>query len=308
MDLRQLGYVVAIVDHGGFTRAADALHIAQPSLSQAVRTLEAELGAALFHRTGRTVVLTAAGEALLGPARQALRDADNARAAVAEVVGLAAGHLDVVCLPTLAVFPVAEVVGQFRRDHPLVTVRLAEPEDASSVADRVRTGISEVGFAELPLPADDLETHELASHDFLAVLPPGDATGGPRRPRRLSLRSLATMPLITTPVGTSMRHQIDGAFAAAGLTPNLAVETDHREVIVALVLAGAGAAILPRPVAESAAARGATVRDITPEIRRRVGLVHRRGRLSPAAEAFVRLVLAERTSAPSSGAPPSDEP
>src|SRR5512135_2285951 len=101
MDLRQLRYAVAVVDHGGFTRAAEAMHVAQPSLSQSVRALEAELGTELFHRTPRSVVLTAAGEAFLGPARQALRDASNVQAAVAEVAGLQAGHLDVVCLPTL---------------------------------------------------------------------------------------------------------------------------------------------------------------------------------------------------------------
>jgi len=212
------------------------------------------------------------------------------------VAGLTAGHLDLVCLPTLAVVPVAELIGRFRRDHPFVTVRLAEPEDASSVADRVRTGVSEVGFAELPLAADDLETHELEPQDFLAVLPPADLdpsapSAARRRAPRLALHALAAMPLITTPVGTSMRRQIDEAFATAGVTPNLAVETDHREVIVALVLAGAGASILPRPVAERAADRGATVREISPAIRRRVGLVHRPGPLSPAAQAFVSLVL-----------------
>src|SRR4051794_28969743 len=118
MDLRQLGYVVAVVDEGGFTRAAEAMHVAQPSLSQAVRTLEAELGVELFHRSARAVRLTAAGQALLGPARQALRDAASARAAVAAVVGLEAGHLDLTCLPTLAVHPLTELVGRFRRAHP----------------------------------------------------------------------------------------------------------------------------------------------------------------------------------------------
>src|SRR5437763_4983385 len=93
MDLRQLEYLVAVVDHGGFTRAADALFVAQPSLSQGVRTLEAELGVPLFHRLGRRVELTSAGEALLEPARRMLRDATTARAAVAEVAGVAARPL-----------------------------------------------------------------------------------------------------------------------------------------------------------------------------------------------------------------------
>src|SRR5690242_11627317 len=100
MDLRQLSYVLAVVDNGGFTAAADAMHVTQPALSQAVATLERELGVPLFHRTGRTVTLSSAGEALVGPARQALRDAATARSAVEAVIGLDAGRLDVVCLPT----------------------------------------------------------------------------------------------------------------------------------------------------------------------------------------------------------------
>src|SRR6185503_18336438 len=148
MDLRQLAYVVAVVDHGGFTRAAEAMHVAQPSLSQAVRALEAELGVELFHRAARSVVPTAAGEALLGPARQALRDAETARSAVAEVAGLEAGRLDLVSLPTLAVDPAAGLIGAFRRAHPGIVVRLVEPEDAAAVAGRVREGTSELGFAE----------------------------------------------------------------------------------------------------------------------------------------------------------------
>src|SRR5947209_4254395 len=105
MDLRQLEYVVGIVDHGGFTRAADALHVSQPSLSHGIRTLERELGVDLFHRLGRQVVLTAAGEAIVDPARHVLRQIDTMRASVAAVKGTTAGRLDLVSLPTLAVDP-----------------------------------------------------------------------------------------------------------------------------------------------------------------------------------------------------------
>ena len=82
MDLRKLGLFLAVVDEGGFTRAALAEFVSQPSVSQAIRELEAELGTPLFHRVGRGVTLTAAGEALVGPARQTLRDVEMARAAV----------------------------------------------------------------------------------------------------------------------------------------------------------------------------------------------------------------------------------
>src|SRR3954464_14079447 len=98
MELRQVEYAVAVADEGGFTRAATAAHVSQPALSQAVRLLERELGAELFHRLGRTVPPTPAGEAFLVPARQLLRDAANVRSSVAAVAGLRAGHLDLVAL------------------------------------------------------------------------------------------------------------------------------------------------------------------------------------------------------------------
>jgi DNA-binding transcriptional LysR family regulator len=236
----------------------------------------------------------------VGPARQALRDAAAARAAVAQVMGLDGGHRDRVCVATLAVAPVAPLVGRFRVDHPGITVRLTEPEDVDAVAQGVRTGASEIGFTELPLALPDLETQELDRHDFVAVVPRTAANHGRAR-KRLSLRALSKMPLITTPAGTSTRRQIDDAFAAEGLVPEIAVETDHREAIVALVEAGAGAAIVPRPIASGPMAGEVHVLEISPPMSRRIGLVHRPGVLSPAAAAFV--ALARSSTGPNRGTP-----
>src|SRR6478672_6950180 len=102
MEIRQIEYVVGVVEHGGFTRAADALHVTQPALSEGIARLEAELGVTLFHRVGRRAVLSAAGDAFLEPARQLLRDRSVLTTSVAAVVGLDAGRLDLVALPTLA--------------------------------------------------------------------------------------------------------------------------------------------------------------------------------------------------------------
>ena len=294
MDLRQFAYVVAVVDHGSFTKAAAAMHVAQPSLSQAVRSLEAELGVELFHRNARRVTLTPAGEALLEPARQALRDAATARAAVADVAGRTAGHLDLGSLPTLAVHPAAELIGRFRRAHPLISVRLVEPEDSYAVAESVRNGSSEIGFAELPLAGADLETHPLEVQEFVALLPAELASDlGPGK--ALSIRKLAHQPFITTPPGTSTRRQIDEALASVGLEVNVAVETDHREAIGPLVRAGAGIAILPRSLAEQSATGDAVIREVTPKIVRHVGLIHRPGPLSPAAHNFRSLAIDDAT-------------
>jgi LysR family carnitine catabolism transcriptional activator len=284
MELRQNEYVVGIVEHDGFTRAAAALHVTQPALSEGVARLEAELGVALFHRVGRRAVLSAAGEAFLEPARRLLRDRSVLTTSVAAVVGLDAGRLDLVALPTLAVEPLAPLVGRFRQAHPGIVVHIEQPEDAAAVATRVRSGRSEIGLAELPIDEPGLVTEELLVQELMAVLPPTSALTGRRR---LTIGDLASVPLVMTPPGTSTRLLIESAFADAGAVPTLAVETEHREAIVALVLAGAGASILPASLADSARASGAVTVALSPRLRRSVGLIWRDGPTSPAAAAFI---------------------
>ena len=101
MDRRHLEYFLAVADYGGFTNAAHALRVAQPSLSQAIKGLESELGVELFRRIPQGTRLTSAGESLLGPARQTLRDFAAAQAAVRGIRTLESGRLDIASLPGL---------------------------------------------------------------------------------------------------------------------------------------------------------------------------------------------------------------
>jgi DNA-binding transcriptional LysR family regulator len=286
MELRQVEYVVGVVEHGGFTRAATALHVTQPALSEGIARLEAELGVALFHRVGRRAVVSAAGEAFLEPARRLLRDRAVLTTSVAAVVGLEAGRLDLVALPTLAVEPLAPLVGVFRQAHPGVVVHIEQPEEADTVTARVRSGRSEIGLAELPVTEPGLVSEQLLVQELRVVLPPSSPLASRRR---ITIEDLAAVPLVMTPPGTSMRGLVDGAFADAGTDATLAVETEHREAIVALVLAGAGASILPAPLADAAHAAGAVTVALSPPLRRAVGLVWREGPMSPAARAFVAI-------------------
>ncbi len=287
MELRQVAYAVGVVDHGGFTRAAEALFVAQPSLSQGVRALEAELGTPLFHRLGRRVVLTSAGEAFLGPARRLLREAATVRAEVEAVAGLKAGHLDIVTLPTLAAEPLAPLVGRFRRAHPSVEVHIVEPDDLADLTESVRSGLCELGLSELPVRGGALATIPLGIQEIVAACPPGTVLG---RRKVLRARDLGDTPLVTTPVGTSTRRLIDEAFATAGVAPLVAVEAGQRDAILPLVLGGAGTCFLPRPLADRAAREGAVVAPFDPPLRRAIGFVHRPGSLSPAARSFLGLL------------------
>jgi LysR family transcriptional regulator, carnitine catabolism transcriptional activator len=283
MDARQLAAFLAVVEHGTVTKAAPAVHVSQPALSQTVRALEQELGTPLFHRIGRRLVLTPAGDAMVGPARQVVRDLELARRAVTDVAGIAGGTLDLALLPTLAVDPAARLIGTFRVAHPAVVVRLSAPEGTADALGRISDGRAELALTDATASAG-MVIHELAEQEFRAVFPPGTAPG---RGRRVKVAALAGVPMVTTPPGTSSR----GVLERAVTDPVIAVECGPRDALLPLVVAGAGAALLPAPLAAIAANQGADVRDVDPPLTRSVTLAHRDAPLSPAAAAFVAVAL-----------------
>ncbi|MGN9915384.1 LysR family transcriptional regulator [Micromonospora palomenae] len=286
VDLRQLEYFLAVVDHGGVTRAAAAIRIAQPSLSQAIRGLERELGIELFHRTGRGLVLTVGGEALVAPARQVLQDATAARTAVADVVNLRTGRLDIAAHAALTVDPLTPAIATLRRRFPGIAVRVLEPRDDEDLARLVRDGSCELALTYLPIPDLRLPVRELGAQQVWAVLPPG--TPAPDGP--LPLRALQDIPVIDIQGHSALRATVLAALATAGVRMRRAAVTRHREAVVPMVLAQAGAAFLTRWYADEAARGGAVVRALDPPVVCRFALVHRPGRLSPAAQALLELL------------------
>ena len=212
MDLRRLSLFLAVAENGSFTRAAKAMYAAQPAVSLAVKELERELGADLFYRLGRRVALTPAGSALIEPARQALRDVQTGAAAVAAVAGLAAGRLDICCLPTLAAHPTADLIGRFRHTYPAVAVDIAAADDPADLAELLRIGRCEVGVTEAAKVPGDLHQHVHGDQALFVLLPPGTAPTS----RPVPLHDLDGTPWIATRTGTSTRRVIDEAFASAG--------------------------------------------------------------------------------------------
>ncbi|MET7402206.1 LysR family transcriptional regulator [Dactylosporangium sp. NPDC005572] len=276
MDTRQIRYFLAVVDHGGFGRAAAALDVAQPTLSQSVKSLERDLGAGLFHRAAHGVVLTAAGRAFLAPARQLMRG-------VALVVER--DTVDLVAPAPLGAHPGARLAGTFARERPGVRVNLDLAGD-DEIPQRIRDGASEVGLVYLPAARPGLTEVGLGVHELVLAYPPKTTP-----PPRIQLRTLHGATLLGVPEGSTPRLLVEAALRAAGVRTRVAIEAGRRDLLVELVLAGAGPAFLTDAAAPAASARGAVVRRLDPPLRLPYGLVHRTAELSTAAAAFVEHAL-----------------
>lgn len=295
MERRHLEYFLAVADTGSFTRAAHALLIAQPTLSQAIAALERDLDSALFERHGRGVRLTQAGEALVEPARRTLRSFEFAHGAVRSVQEADYGRLAIITNTLWAIDPLARIIGAFRRIHRNVHVTLADPSRRPEVLDAVRDGEADIGVFEGPPPGGILASQWVADDELVAVLP--SRASAPTH--EVTVEDLLPLGLISTPVGTVLRLLVDDQLQAAGQPCEVAVETAHVASVVPLLLSGAGAALLPRGMAADAAAKGARVLPLRPPSTTSVHLIWREGRLSVLGEHF--LAFAAELTGPTPG-------
>lgn len=288
MEVRQLRYFLAVVDHGSITRAAEALYISQPSLSQALHAFERQVGVRLLRRQGRGVVLTAEGRALVGPARQILTDLADAKTAVRQVTDLRSGRLNIAASSTLALDPTAAIVARLHRAHPGIVVHIQDVENREDIVESVRSGGCELGVVGLPLTGTRLVARPTGTQELLLVLPPGTEVVGP-----VALSSLCApsnpLPLLLPPVGRSERAMIDAAFEAVGARPIVGIECEHLEAVGNMVLAGAGGTFFPPSLAETWQRLGAGIVQTNPAPVREIGIVSRSGPLSPAARAFLKV-------------------
>jgi DNA-binding transcriptional LysR family regulator len=236
-ELRQLRYFVAIAEEGSLTRAAARLHIAQQSLSQQVRTLEAQLGVTLFERSSRGVTLTDVGAVLLREARPVLARAERAAEAVRRAARGEQGELRVGFLSTVANYFMPPVVRAFRERHPGVTLHTEDLPIAALVAG-VRDGTLDAGLSRPPL-VDDLATEVVLREPVAAVLPEGHRLAGQAE---LTLADLADEPWVLTPRSSwpPWHKLFDEEFARAGYRPRVVQRGTTPQGLLALVAAGVG--------------------------------------------------------------------
>ncbi|MGG7100548.1 LysR family transcriptional regulator [Rhodococcus sp. 24CO] len=286
MEFRQMEYFLAVVENKGISGAAAALGVAQPTVSQALRGLERELGVRLFHRIGRGMVLSAAGRSLVGPSRQVLRDVAAAEGQLTATDGAVVGRLDIMAFPALTSGTIVDLIAEFCIRYPRARVRFSELEREDNLDSLIRDGHCEFAVAHLPLEAaKGFEIIELGEQDYRLVYPLGTVL--PEGPVRLA--EMPDIPMVFVPRGAAMGDAIEDSIRKAGTRTELAVVTEQRESRLPMVIAGLGGSLVERAVAKSMPQQ-VVERACEPRFLRTYGLVFDPSILSPVGKAFVDLV------------------
>ena len=280
-------YVLAVAETNSFTRAAEQCLVVQSALSRQIAKLERELGARLFDRTSRQVRITPAGEAFVAAARESLNAAERAVADVGAVTGEVRGTLSLGLIPTVAAVDIPDALSRFRDRYPQVrlNIRVGGSED---LTEGVRQGKIEVAFLGLPPSArpDGVNARELARDRLVAVVAPGHPLArepvGDHAP-------LAGETFIDLPPHSAARAQSDEAFAAAGLSREVAFEVTTADfMLVRLVRKGLAIALLPATYVPHLT--GLATLEITDAPTRVEYLIWSGTGRTPAATAFLRML------------------
>jgi DNA-binding transcriptional LysR family regulator len=241
VTLRQLEYFVAVVDEGSISRAAERVRVAQPSVSQQIRALEQEFGAALLERLPRSTRLTPLGRAFEPQARAVLLAAESAREAARGELRQPAGQLEIATVRSMAGTLLPGPIGRWRATHPGVTIRLHEFAHRAELEERVASGVGDVAVGPRPQRWEG-EIHDLGWEEFVVVLPDGD----PELAReRVSLAALAERDWVLYASEHGLSELVAFAFAHAGYIASPAVRTSQVDAACRLAAAGLGPALVP---------------------------------------------------------------
>jgi DNA-binding transcriptional LysR family regulator len=291
VTLQQLEYFLAALDEGSFSAAAERLLLSQPSLSEQIRRLEAELGVSLFTRVGRGIKPTDAAQALRPHAEDALAAVAEAREAVVEQRELRGGIATFGTFGTARWYPGTQIVAAFRRRHPKVRVRLIG-QNSSEVADAVREGDLEAGLIALPIDDAGLDVRPIMQDEILY------ASADPDRVKKpVTIRDIAKWPLILTDASYGLedptRRQLFELAQREGVTVEPQIDVEDLETALELATRGLGDVLIARGILLSLGRRVPKRLGWVPfaePIYDTFAFINRRGaRLSPAAREFMAL-------------------
>ncbi|GAA2840493.1 LysR family transcriptional regulator [Kribbella solani] len=286
--MRQLEYLVAVVDQGSFTKAAELLHVTQPALSHQIRALERSAGGPLLERLPRAVRLTPAGRAMLPHARATLADAERARCAARQAAGLEAGELQIATLYsiTLGVLPAA--LRRWRQTHPNVGIRLLEHRHTDELVDAMYAGQADLAVG--PEPANWTgRTHVLGTEELVVVVAANDPAGSGDT---IELHELADRAWVHYAPNHGLADVLDQACTQAGFEPRIAVRTEQTAAAPALAAAGLGPALVPDNILPKDF-DGHILHPLPPV--RRTLMAYTRGEPDPLAAAFIDVLFRATT-------------
>ncbi|MFD5176850.1 transcriptional regulator CynR [Nocardia sp. NPDC058379] len=248
MELRHIRYLLAVADHGNFTRAAESLHISQPTLSQQIKQLERLLGVQLLDRSGRTVRLTDAGRVYAEHARNALRDLEAGERAVHDVQDLTRGHLRVAMTPTITAYLIGPLMDRFHRAHPNVTVAVTETTQDRLEEDLLADAI-DLGIAFSGTHAAGIDGTALFTEDLSLVVGADHALAAHAGP--LAIADLAVVPLALLSRDFATRTHIDAYLAGHEVAPRIAIEANSISALVEFTRRGTLGTVLPDAIARA---------------------------------------------------------
>jgi DNA-binding transcriptional LysR family regulator len=256
VNLNHLFLFRAVAEAGGFSRAAERIHVSQPAISMQVGELEAQLGLTLFHRLGRGVKLTTAGHILLGYAQRLGALETEAERAMTELKGLRRGHLAIGASTTIGVYLLPNLLGEYRRLYPDIDIQfdVANTED---IERRLADGTLDTGLTEgLPPKGDELEAKVFHRDELVPIARPDHPrlkTGS----KPLTLRQFCAEPMIVREAGSGTREVIDRGLAKRGQKlQSRQMVLGSTEAIKRAVAAGLGVAIVSHLTIQTELASG----------------------------------------------------
>lgn len=245
MLLRHITYFLAVAEHSSFTRAAHALHVSQPALSQQIKQLEDMLGSQLFDRTGRMTRLTDAGEVYFRYARRALQDLEEGKRAIHDVSDLSRGSLRVAVTPTFTNYLIGPLVEAYHALHPNVTLTLREMSQ-ERMEDLLVDGELDVGIAFEDVRSPDIESQRLLVETLALVV--GENHPLAKR-RKIGLRALNDESLILLTSEFATREQIDRYCRQHDIRPRVLMEVNSLSAVIEIIRRTALSTLLPAKVA-----------------------------------------------------------
>jgi DNA-binding transcriptional LysR family regulator len=288
-DLNDLQAFRAVVELGSFRKAADAVNISQPALSRRIDKLEAALGVRLFERTTRSVTLTTVGRVFAPSAEQLLDDLDVALLGIRDVSSSRLGHVTIACVPSVAYYFLPNVVASYHSRFPRIRVKLLD-SSANEVLGAVISGEADFGVSFMGSQESEVEFKVLLQERFVAACRRDHPLA---RKKRVSWNELYEHEYVSVDKTSGNRLLLDQALSAVAPRVPSVCETRHVTTMLGLVEAGLGVAAVPsmampgrdHPILTS-------VPLVDPVVKRRVGIVTRRGRpLTPAAQEFYRTII-----------------